>query len=140
MAVGLVGMGAGMLLYAGAGPDAELAVLQTAFVMAGAGLAFNTGPAVGVAMSAVTADRAGLASGVVNLARLVGITMGIAVLGTVLAWVSGESDAGAAFGHGVRAAVLTGAIVELGGAAVVTWYARTARRERAEPVEEATRA
>jgi EmrB/QacA subfamily drug resistance transporter len=136
MMVGLVGMGAGMVLYAGAGPDADLMLLQTGFVLAGAGLAFNTGPAVGFAMSAVSSDRAGLASGVVNLARLTGVTVGIAVLGTVLALVSGEADHGATFGDGVRAAVLIGGLVEFVGAALVLRFAWTTRRADAEALKE----
>jgi DHA2 family methylenomycin A resistance protein-like MFS transporter len=136
MTVGLLAMGAGMFLYAGVGPDADLPMLQTAFVLAGAGLAFNTGPAVGLALSVVTSDRAGLASGVVNLARLVGITVGIAAMGTVLAIVSGDSDSGAAFTEGARAAVLTGGIVETVGAVLVLRYARAARRAAAVPTKE----
>ena len=34
---------------------------ELSFVLAGAGLALNTGPAVGLAMSAVPVQRAGLA-------------------------------------------------------------------------------
>ena len=74
-----------MLVYAGIGPDAGLWLVEVAFVAAGAGLALNTGPAVALAMGAVPQNRTGLASGLVNLARLVGITMGVAVLGSVLA-------------------------------------------------------
>ena len=61
---GLVLMGAGMLLYAAVGPQAEPVALETAFVLAGAGLAFNTGPAVGLAMAAARSPgRAGLGRG-----------------------------------------------------------------------------
>jgi MFS family permease len=136
MVLGLVAMGAGMSTYAGVGPDGHLLALQAAFVMAGAGLAFNTGPAVGLAMSAVASDRAGLASGVVSLARLAGITVGIAVLGTVLAVVSGDSDSGAAFGRGVRVAVVLGGVVEFVGAAVVLRYAIASRRAAAPATKE----
>ena len=63
-------------------------------MLAGAGLALNTAPAVGLAMSAVPMERSGLASGVVNLARLVGITVGVAVLGSAMAAVGGaDGDA-----------------------------------------------
>jgi hypothetical protein len=72
------------------GPNAELWLLETALVLTGSGLAFNTGPAVGLAMSAVPVARSGLSSGVVNLARLVGITVGIAVMGNVLALVGDD--------------------------------------------------
>jgi EmrB/QacA subfamily drug resistance transporter len=130
MTVGLTLMGAGMMLYAAAGPNAGIGVLEVAFVLAGAGLAFNTGPAVAMALSAVPVERAGLASGVVNLARLIGITVGIAVLGTVLAMVGGDADSGTAFANGVRAAVLVGGIVEIAGAVVVSAFVTTARTER----------
>jgi EmrB/QacA subfamily drug resistance transporter len=110
MKSGLILMGAGMLLYALVGPGAELWLLELAFVLAGAGLALNTGPAVGMAMAAVPISRAGMTSGLVNLARLVGITVGVAVMGTVLALM------------GARAAILTGGVVELLGAVVVFGY------------------
>ena len=64
MTAGLALMSAGMLLYAAVGPQADVWLLELSFVLAGAGLALNTGPAVGLAMSAVPLQRAGLASGV----------------------------------------------------------------------------
>lgn len=118
MTAGLLAMGAGMALYGMVGPQAGLWVLEAAFVLTGAGLALNTGPAVGHAMTAVPVARAGLASGVVNLARLVGITVGIAVLGTLLAV------------YGVRTAVLTGAAVESIAAAAI--FAGVHGRQRAD--------
>jgi EmrB/QacA subfamily drug resistance transporter len=112
---GLGLMAAGMLLYANAGPHAAIGLLEVGFVLTGAGLALNTGPAVGLAMSAMPLARAGLASGVVNLARLVGITVGVAALGTVMALA------------GVRAALVLGAVVELVAAVVVSRWV-TAKR------------
>jgi predicted MFS family arabinose efflux permease len=54
--------------------------------------------------------RAGLASGVVNLARLVGITVGVAVLGSAMASI------------GAQPALLIGGIVQLLGAlAALRW-------------------
>lgn len=116
MTAGLTLMAAGLGLYAVAGPHAGIWVLEFAFVLAGAGLALNTGPSVGLAMAAVPLQRAGLASAVMNLARLVGITVGVAVLGTVLAAVGGAD--------GVRVAMLVGAGVQLTGAAAAWRLAR----------------
>jgi EmrB/QacA subfamily drug resistance transporter len=124
MTSGLVLMGAGMSLYALVGPGAELWLLESAFVLAGAGLAMNTGPAVGMAMASAPVSRAGMTSGVVNLARLVGITVGVAVMGTVLALV------------GARAAVLTGGLAELLGAVVVFGYTRSGRSQETAQKEE----
>jgi MFS family permease len=110
MTAGLALMAAGMAVYAAAGPHAEVWLLELSFVLAGAGLALNTGPAVGLAMSAVPVRRAGLASGVVNLARLVGITVGVAVLGSAMAAIGGAD--------GARIATMLGGLVQLAGAAV----------------------
>jgi MFS family permease len=132
MTAGLVLMAAGMLLYAAVGPQASQWILEASFVLTGAGLALNTGPAVGLAMAAVPVQRAGLASGVVNLARLVGITVGIAVLGTVLAAVSGGATDGVAFDDGVRATMVVGAIVELIGAVVAFGWGREERPAESE--------
>ncbi|MDT5005852.1 MAG: hypothetical protein QOJ24_3028 [Mycobacterium sp.] len=112
MTGGLCLMAAGLLLYAGIGPHGDIQLLECSFVLAGAGLALNTGPAVGLAMSAVPVRRAGLASGVVNLARLVGITVGVAVLGSAMASI------------GAQAALLIGGIVQLLGALVALRWAR----------------
>ena len=110
MTAGLGLMAAGMVLYAAAGPQADVWLLELSFVLAGAGLALNTGPAVGLAMAAVPVQRAGLASGVVNLARLVGITVGVAVLGSAMAALGGA--------EGARIATMLGGLVQVVGAAV----------------------
>jgi MFS family permease len=112
MTAGLCLMAAGLLLYAGAGPRADVWLLELSFVLAGVGLALNTGPAVGLAMAAVPVRRAGLAAGVVNLARLVGITVGVAVLGSAMAAV------------GAQIAMALGGAVQLVGAAVAVRWAR----------------
>src|SRR4051794_2906705 len=112
MTAGLCLMAAGLLLYAGIGPHGDIWLLETSFVLAGAGLALNTGPAVGLAMSSVPVRRAGLASGVVNLARLVGITVGVAELGSAMASI------------GAQAALLIGGIVQLLGALVALRWTR----------------
>lgn len=108
MATGLVLMAAGSLLYAAAGPHAAIGWLELSFVLAGAGLALNTGPAVTLAMAAIPVRRAGLAAGVVNLSRLLGITVGVAVLGSAMTVVGGAA--------GVRTALLLGALCQLVGA------------------------
>jgi EmrB/QacA subfamily drug resistance transporter len=118
MTAGMFLMGAGMLIYAVVGGDANLALIEVAFVIVGIGLALNTGPVVGVAVSAVSAERAGLASGIANLARMFGATLGVAVQGTVLAVISHDVTHGPAFLSGLRTALLVGSGVELLGAAI----------------------
>jgi Na+/melibiose symporter-like transporter len=117
MTAGLTLMASGMALYAAVGPQADVWLIEVSFVLAGAGLALNTGPAVGLAMSAVPVRRAGLDSGVVNLARLVGITVGVAVLGSAMAAIGGAD--------GARVATMVGGLVQLIGAAVALRWARS---------------
>ncbi|RDH74620.1 MFS transporter [Mycolicibacterium moriokaense] len=121
MTAGLCLMAAGLLLYARVGPSADVWQLELSFVLAGVGLALNTGPAVGLAMAAVPLWRAGLASSVVNLARLTGITVGVAVLG------------GAMAAAGPQVAMAVGGSVQLTGAAAA---ARWARGEIGAPTKE----
>jgi EmrB/QacA subfamily drug resistance transporter len=118
MGTGMTLMGVGLLGYAAVGGDADLPWLFLMFAVIGLGLSLNTGPVVGVAVAAVEPDRAGLASGVANLARMFGATLGVAVLGTVLGMVSGGAPNGPEFLAGLRAALLVGAAVELTGAVV----------------------
>jgi MFS family permease len=118
MTAGMFLMGAGLLLYAQVGGNASIWLIEIAFVTVGVGLALNTGPVVGVAVSAVDPNRAGLASGIANLARIAGAALGVAVGGTVLAVVGHGAGSGPAFLSGMRAALLVGGAVELLGAAV----------------------
>lgn len=118
MTAGMALMGLGVLIYALIGPEAPLAAIEVSFVVVGIGLALNTGPVVGVAVSAVSAQRAGLASGIANLARILGATLGVAVVGTVLAVVGNDAARGPAFRSGLRAALLVGCAVEFLGALV----------------------
>ena len=111
MSAGMVLLFLSLLLYATIGADANLAAIEVVYVAWGVGLAMNTGPVVGVAVASVSSDRAGLASGIVNLARMFGATLGIAVQGTVLAAVSNSVPRGPLFLSGFRTAILVGAFV-----------------------------
>jgi Na+/melibiose symporter-like transporter len=112
MTAGLVTMCTSMALYAAVGPLADIWLLELSFMLAGVGLALTTGPAVGLAMSTVPIQRAGLASGVVNLARLVGITVGVAVLGSGMAALGAQA-----------AVALGGAVQAIGAVAAMRWSA-----------------
>lgn len=82
---------------------------------------------LGAMCLAAPPGRAGLASGIANLARMLGATLGVAVLGTVLGSVGAHASHGAEFRSGLQAALLVGAAVEFLGAAVA---ARVPSRRR----------
>ncbi|MDR8726293.1 MFS transporter [Burkholderia pseudomultivorans] len=89
--------------------------------LTGLGMGIATGPLMTVAVGAVDSARSGTASALVNVARMTGATLGIAVLGTLFAAAHGGVG-------GLRAAMFAGAAVQLTGAAV---SAVTVRRVRA---------
>jgi EmrB/QacA subfamily drug resistance transporter len=81
--------------------------------LTGIGMGINTGPLMSVAVDAVGADRSGTASSLINVARMVGATMGVAVLGAAFALRGSGVE-------GWRAAMLLGGMVQLCGA-LVAW-------------------
>ncbi len=106
---GLIGCGSLVLAITDAGKPMMLA--QMGLTMAGIGMGLNTGPLYGLAVGSVGHERAGTASALINVARMVGATLGVALLGSVFALLHGGSA-------GLRAAMLVGGAVQLGGALV----------------------
>ena len=108
---GLIGAALLIVWLTRAGLPMPLA--QLGLMLAGLGMGLNTGPvnAVAVAVAAVPPARSGSAAALINVARMVGATLGVAVLGAVFALAGG----GAA---GLRAALVAGALAPLTGAAM----------------------
>jgi MFS transporter, DHA2 family, methylenomycin A resistance protein len=77
--------------------------------LTGVGMGINTGPLMSVAVDAVGPNRAGTASSLINVARMAGATLGVAVLGAAFALLGGGEA-------GFRAAMLIGGLVQLCGA------------------------
>jgi EmrB/QacA subfamily drug resistance transporter len=77
--------------------------------LTGIGMGINTGPLMSVAVDAVGADRAGTASSLINVARMAGATLGVAVLGVAYTLFASPE-------HGFQAAMLLGGLVQLCGA------------------------
>ena len=88
-----------------------MVLAQIGLTMAGVGMGLNTGPLYGIAVGSVGPERAGTASALINVARMVGATLGVALLGSVFTLLHGGPA-------GFRAAMLVGGAVQLGGALV----------------------
>jgi DHA2 family methylenomycin A resistance protein-like MFS transporter len=112
MLTGLVIGGAGLLGLAFAGRGTAYGLLAVPFVATGFGMSFTMPAATTAVVEAAPADRAGIASGVVNASRQVGSVIGVALLGTLVA--------GASFVGGLRIAMIVAAAAFLAGAAI-TW-------------------
>lgn len=110
-------IGCGLLILAATRAGTPLLAAQIGLVFAGIGMGLNTGPLMSVAVDAVSAARSGTASSLINVARMTGATLGVAVLGTIFAMAHGGAE-------GLRAAMLVGGATQLCGAVVA---ARTIR-------------
>ncbi|AZF35800.1 Efflux pump transporter of major facilitator superfamily (MFS) [Pseudomonas sp. R4-39-08] len=84
--VGLATMGAGFLAMAAANGVAQPSTLLVLLscVIAGIGLALTNSPTTNTTTGAVSADRAGMASGIDFSARLITLALNIALMGLVL--------------------------------------------------------
>ncbi len=126
MTAGMACMGLGEVLLAFVGEQTAAWMIAAAFVVVGIGLGLNTSPVNGVAVAAVPQARSGTASGLLNTGRMIGATMGIAILGALFAAFAGpEGAAGAGFLPGLRAAMLVGGSGELIGAVVAFAFIRS---------------
>ncbi len=121
---GVAIIGLGLLLIAVTTLAASLPAAEIGLVMTGLGMGLATGPLMGVAVAAVPVAGSGTASALINVARMVGATLGVAVLGAVFA-----------LGHnalqGLETGIFLGGAVQLAGAAWAWNSISTAGRRRA---------
>ncbi|HKA75137.1 MAG TPA: MFS transporter [Xanthobacteraceae bacterium] len=122
-------MGTGLLLLALVSREPNLLLIEAALLIIGAGLGLNTGPVNAVAVASVAPSRSGMASGLINTTRMVGATLGIAVLGSLFAVHAGEG-APESMITGLRLAFLGGAAAELTGAALAFAFIRAGDMEQ----------
>ena len=131
MAAGMAAMGAGELALALVSADTAYPAIGAALAVVGVGLGLNTAPVNSVAVASVPRERSGTASGLLNTARMIGATLGVAILGAVFAHFAGQEGATQGFLPGMRAALGLGGLAELAGAAVALGWIR---RDSANPV------
>jgi len=80
---GMLITAAGLLSFSGIGVDSSFLELLPGFMLFGIGAALTMSPMTSAAMNAVPVQKAGIASGVLSMFRMVGGALGIAVTGAV---------------------------------------------------------
>jgi hypothetical protein len=80
---GLALVGAGLVLSHGLDASSRWTALLPGFIVGGAGIGITNPPLASTAVSVVPPERSGMASGVNNTFRQVGIATGIAALGAI---------------------------------------------------------
>jgi EmrB/QacA subfamily drug resistance transporter len=146
LAVGMALVAVGLALFARAPVDGSFVVdVLPSMIVLGFGVGMAMNPVLLAAMSDVAPEEAGLASGVVNTAFMMGGALGLAVLASLAAsrtdslLASGDDSVGALVG-GYHAAFLVGALFAAAAAvlAAVLLRARAAEQETGpEPYPEA---
>jgi EmrB/QacA subfamily drug resistance transporter len=124
MTAGMAMMSVGLFVLAFVHVVDNLVLIETALIILGCGLGLNTGPVNAVAVATVSAARSGTASGLVNTARMVGATMGVAVLGAVFASFASNLDNGGEITAGLAPAYIGGGISEAIGAIITFAFIR----------------
>ena len=111
-----------------------------ALLIGGAGMAMSMAPTTATAMHAVPVDKAGVGSAVLNSMRQVGGSLGIAVMGAIVASSlhvpPTDPRVAVQFVEGYRNALHVAAAIALAGALVAVTTVRKYRHPEAQPVLE----
>lgn len=124
MTAGMAMMGAGLFMLALIPLNDSLFLIEAALLVIGCGLGLNTAPVNGVAVANAPVARSGTASGLVNTARMVGATLGVAILGAVFATFAGGIGDGSHIVAGLAPAYIGGGIGEMIGAVAAFVFIR----------------
>jgi EmrB/QacA subfamily drug resistance transporter len=129
MGGGMTLLSISLLLYQRVGLHSTFWTLFPAMILGGIGMALTMSPMTSVAMASVPVDKAGVGSGVLNSFRQVGGSLGIAVMGAILAsYLSappGTQLANQQFVDGLHSALLVSACITFAGAVVAVALVRT---------------
>jgi EmrB/QacA subfamily drug resistance transporter len=134
---GMVLLAGSLVLFARMGLHETFWGLLPAMILGGVGMSLAMAPVTAAAMSSVRADKAGVGSAVLNSMRQVGGSLGIAIMGAIVAaGVSSALSSGAtrpeAFVHGFHHALDTAAVIALVGAAIAFATLKDARPQHQE--------
>jgi EmrB/QacA subfamily drug resistance transporter len=137
-------MTAGMLLVAGQllyfsrlDVDSTFWNLLPGLLIGGAGMAMTMTPSAAAATRAVPVDKAGVGAAVLNAFRQVGGSLGIAVMGAIMAHETAGRTSPEAFIDGFQRSLLVAALIALVGAIVSFVLVRPHEREVEVPRDEA---
>jgi EmrB/QacA subfamily drug resistance transporter len=138
MAGGMVLVSAMLLYFSMLGLNATFWTLLPAFIVGGVGMALVMTPSTAAALSGVPVDKSGVGSAVLNSFRQVGGSVGIALMGAIVASVAGDRRTPEAFVDGFQRALEVAALIALAGAVVAAVTIRSRPRHEAhEPEPEA---
>ena len=129
MGGGMALVGISLLLYQRVGLHSDFWTLLPAMILGGVGMASTMSPMTAAAMGSVPVDKAGVGSGVLNSFRQVGGSLGIALIGAIVAsYIHSppQSPAGAQdYVNGLHAGLAVSAAISFAAAIVAVVTVRT---------------
>jgi EmrB/QacA subfamily drug resistance transporter len=142
MGAGMTIVGISLLLYQRVGLHSDFWTLLPSLLLGGVGMALTMSPMTAAAMGSVPVDKAGVGSGVLNSFRQMGGSLGIALMGAIVAsylTASPRSPEGAQqFVDGLHAALLVSAGITFAAAGVAIALVRTSPQIERSHLAEAT--
>ena len=134
LAVAGVAMVTGCALLTGLAPASPIAMLLAAYVIFGLGFGFVNAPITNAAVSGMPRAQAGVAAAIATTSRQLGMTLGVAVVGAIVASrASGSADLSAASHPAWWTLTACGAaVLVLGSLATTRRAAESARRTAAQ--------
>jgi EmrB/QacA subfamily drug resistance transporter len=135
MAGGMVLLGAQLLYFSQLGTDASFWNLLPAFFVGGLGMGLTMTPTAAAATRAVPVDKSGVGAAVLNAMRQVGGSVGIALMGAIVAQAAAGRTPIDGFMAGFERALLTAAAIAFVGAVVAFALVRPEAGQEAAPVE-----
>jgi len=151
MSAGLAVLAVSMFMFAGIDTATTYAGLLVPFILMGLGIALVMSPMSTAAMNAVSVQKSGVASGVLQMSRMIGASVGVAATGAIFQSQLGSGfdpaklatapeQARAIFVDALSSAMLLAAFVVVAGLVVALTLVRGARSKRADSHEAAEEA
>jgi EmrB/QacA subfamily drug resistance transporter len=130
--VGMLLLASQLLLFSQLGPDASFWALLPGLLLGGIGMPLTMTPGAAAATRAVPVEKAGVGSAVLNASRQVGGSIGIALLGAIMAAHLATPPTIASFMDGFQQSLLVAAGIAIAGAVVAAILIRPHDRRASE--------
>ena len=137
MTIGMVLLGVQLLYLSQMGADASFWNLLPGFIVGGFGMAMTMTPTAAAATRAVPVEKSGVGSAVLNAMRQVGGSVGIALMGAIVAAQTADNPGVDGFMAGFERALIVAAFIAFAGSIVAFALVRheAASEEEPRPME-----
>ena len=129
MTTGMTLLAVQLVYFSQLGPDESYWSLLPAMLIGGAGMSLTMTPSAAAATRAVPVAKAGVGSAVLNAFRQVGGSVGIALMGAIMAHAAGGRLSVDAFMDGFEQALLVASAIAFVGAGVAAALVRPHERD-----------